>query len=189
MESIFSTVASTVAIIGTIGLWLLQYASTKPEHRQRFWALVADISKAAARRSKRLGLKLFFLAAVLGAFAVAFSSGMNVLEFVNAAEPVTRREIFRLVIDIFNTTVYGCVAGAAVAGFFIPSRAKQPAKELLVIHRCGETLRVLMAPGADTKELLAKLQNEGIDFNLSDLSDSQQPSAAKATDSPLVVTD
>lgn len=104
---------ATTAVMGIAGL-IWAYGSAGEERRANFRAWLAfHIAQAKPHTANAL-FRLMFLVLLLGTAAIVFGSVKEIYEFRTSVEPLSRREVFMLILNLFNAFAYGIASFACL---------------------------------------------------------------------------
>lgn len=142
------------------GAW--HYGSSGPAKRENFRQWLSEKTQQAKPLVARSAVRLLFICLLVGAAAITWSSAKEIYDFRTSAEPITRKEVFMLLLNTFNTLAY---AGASLA-FFMLSVAPFPKKRMPLILTEGEPVSFRLQGSTDAAELQRAL-GEGITVTVS----------------------
>lgn len=156
------------SLIGVAGLcWA--YGSAGADRRAEFKNWLAGALSAAAPHVRWLVLKSLFLVLTLTCVAVLVNVWIWVSAFLTSEQPMQRKEVFFLCIQLFNGLTYG---SAFFAFLFLTIRKLEiPAKhqENAMLIAEGERLVISVAEGADLEAVARQLLDDGIIITLKNL--------------------
>jgi len=152
--------------LGGIVAIIWAYGSAGEERRVNFRAWAASHIASVAPAAKRAAWLSGFAALAVGAGAVAISSGLWIFGFLTRDAPIARKEVFELILNMVNVTVYSGVALAGVTLIF-----KFPQRETIsgmhvISSREGEYLELKLDGECDVSTLEQQLRGEGIRIRL-----------------------
>ncbi|MDQ7987044.1 hypothetical protein QYS36_19060 [Pseudomonas sp. G34] len=150
---------SMVAVLAA-GAW--HYGSSGPDKRENFRRWLSEHTRRAKPVIASSAIRLLFLCLLAGAAVIAWSAAKEIYEFRVSSEPITRRDVFRLILNTFNAIAY---AGASVA-FLLLAIAPLPKQRLPLILTEGKPVRIRLQGSTDA-EALKKALHEGITVTVS----------------------
>lgn len=156
---------ATTAAIGIAGL-LWAYGSAGEERRANFRAWLAFHIARAKPHTANVLFRLMFLVLLLCTAAIVFGSAKEIYEFRTSVEPLSRREVFMLILNLFNAFAYGVASFAC----FMLAVGPRPKKTLPLALTEGQPLTLFLKCEAESAALYEALQNGisvrlGIDSN------------------------
>ncbi|QJP10014.1 hypothetical protein [Pseudomonas multiresinivorans] len=155
----FATLTAVVA-----ALWA--YGSGGEEKRSNFRSWAAGRMSAFAPAARRLTWGIIFGALTVAAGAIVISSGFAILEFLSRTGPISRGEIFNLVLNCFNAVMYlAGGAGCMALLFEFPERKSDEGSHVLSSGK-DECIELLLQDVGDTEALLQQLRSTGITIHL-----------------------
>ena len=142
------------------GAW--HYGSSGPDKRENFRQWLSLHTQRAKPIAARSGLRLLFLIALIGSALISWSSAKEIYDFRVSMEPITRRDVFMLILSAFNLLVYlsASVALAALAANPFPR------KRMPLILKEGEPVSFRLQGSADA-EAFKKAISEGVTVTVS----------------------
>ncbi|WP_027599201.1 hypothetical protein [Pseudomonas sp. MOIL14HWK12:I2] len=150
--------SSIIAVVGAC--WA--YGSAGAAKRAAFKEWLAGTLSAMAPHLRWLVLKSMFLAITMVCAAVVVSVWIWVSAFLTNEEPMQRKEVFFLCIQLFNGLTYG---SAFFAFLFLTIRrleAQKKHQENLMLLGEGERLVLSVVPDADLQALAHQLADGDI---------------------------
>lgn len=151
---------ATTAAIGIAGL-LWAYGSAGEERRANFRAWLAFHIARAKPHTANVLFRLMFLVLLLGTAAIVFGSVKEIYEFRTSVEPLSRREVFMLILNLFNAFAYGVASFACLMLTVGP----RPKKTLPLALTEGQPLTLFLKCETESAALHEALQN-GIEVRL-----------------------
>ncbi|EZH79870.1 hypothetical protein AU05_14905 [Ectopseudomonas composti] len=156
---------ATTAVMGIAGL-IWAYGSAGEERRANFRAWLAFHIARAKPHTANILFRLMFLVLLLGTAAIVFGSVKEIYEFRTSVEPLSRREVFMLILNLFNAFAYGAAFLACLRLTFGP----RPKKTVPLVLKEGQPVTLFLKCEAESTALHEALQNGisvrlGIDSN------------------------
>lgn len=148
------------AAIGIAGL-VLAYGSAGEERRANFRAWLAFHIARAKPHTANVLFRLMFLVLLLGTAAIVFSSVKEIYEFRTSVEPLSRREVFMLILNLFNAFAYSAASLAFLRLTFGP----RPKKTVPLVLKEGQPLTLFLKCETESAALHEALHN-GIEVRL-----------------------
>lgn len=149
------------SLIGVAGLcWA--YGSAGADRRAEFKNWLAGALSAAAPHVRWLVLKSLFLVLTLTCVAVLVNVWIWVSAFLTSEQPMQRKEVFLLCIQLFNGLTYGSAFFAFL--FLTIRKLETPAKhqDKLMLFEQGDRLVLTIADGADLQTVARQMADTGI---------------------------
>ena len=120
-ELVSLAVAVTALLVATVGIpgFILMWATASDEQKAEFWRLVAKLRQKAYR------WWVYISCAVLVGTGVG-----KVTEFVTSSEPMTRVDVFLLLMNLMSLTVFSVTSLLVIVLFQLEDRKKPTAANL-----------------------------------------------------------
>lgn len=150
---------SMVAVIAA-GAW--HYGSSGPDKRENFRRWLSEHTKRAKPVVASSALRLLFLCMLAGAATITWSSAKEIYEFRVSAEPISRKDVFMLILNTFNVIAYAGASGA----FLLLAVKPFPKQRMPLILTEGKPVRICLRGSTDA-EALKKALHEGITVTVS----------------------
>jgi len=114
-ELVSLVIAVTGSVVGAVAIpaFILAWSQAKDEHKEKFWRVIASLRKKAYR----------FWVYVSCAALVATGVG-KVAEFVTSPEPMTRFDVFMLLMNLMSLTVFSAVSLTLFVVFQLEDKKK-----------------------------------------------------------------
>lgn len=146
---------------GICGL-VLAYGVAGPQGRENFRQWFSEKAQQAKPVVTSSAVRLGFLVLFVGAAAITWSSAKEIYDFRVSSEPITRRDVFLLMLSTFNVLAYlsASLAFAALAANPFPK------KRMPLILKEGEPVSFRLQGSTDA-EALKKALNEGVTVTVS----------------------
>lgn len=140
---IFTGIATFVGVLH----FVLAYTQKEEEHRRRFNQLAFGWAARLAPVAKLFGIRLLFLVLTIGTALIVWRSVCALDAFLVSTEPVTRPEIFQLLVNSFNAFCYA--VGCIVCLSFTLHRHRSPVVQscsghLMLGRKEGETIKLTL---------------------------------------------
>ncbi|MFC4861211.1 hypothetical protein ACS8MQ_08735 [Pseudomonas sp. MAHUQ-62] len=145
MSEFRNDLAGLTATFGAI--WL--YGSSTEDSHTCFKDWIGGKVASTSPVLKRILLRSLGWAALLGCITITLSSAADVYRFIIKIEPMSRADVFNLVMDCFNSFMYPIV-GAAFAGRLLRKResyVQDDEHQLVLEEHQGFTLMIAEEPG------------------------------------------
>lgn len=172
------------SLIGVAGLcWA--YGSAGADRRAEFKNWLAGALSAAAPHVRWLVLKSLFLALTLTCVVVLVNVWIWVSAFLTNEQPMQRKEVFLLCIQLFNGLTYGSAFFAFL--FLTIRKLETPVRhqENLMLLEQGDRLLLSVADGADLQAVARQLAESGITITVKKLESGKASVVAETP--PLVL--
>jgi len=150
---------SLVAVL-VAGAW--HYGSSGPDKRENFRRWLSEHTQRAKPVVASSALRLLFLCMLAGAATITWSSAKEIYDFRTSAEPITRKDVFMLILNTFNVIAYAGASGA----FLLLAVAPFPKQRMPLILIEGKPVRIRLQGSTDAEALKNALQ-EGITVTVS----------------------
>jgi|GEM_PF-1941852 len=150
---------SMVAVLAA-GAW--HYGSSGPDKRENFRRWLSEHTRRAKPVVASSALRLLFLCMFAGAAAITWSSAKEIYDFRMSPEPISRKDVFMLILNTFNVIAYAGASGA----FLLLTVAPFPKQRMPLILTEGKPVRIRLQGSTDA-EALKQALHEGITVTVS----------------------
>jgi hypothetical protein len=115
LELVSLVIGVTGLVVGGVAIpaFILAWSQATDEHKQRFWSFIAKLRKKAYRGW------VYVSCAVLVATGVG-----KVASFVTSSEPMTRFDVFMLLMNLMSLTVFSAASLALFVIFKLEDKKK-----------------------------------------------------------------
>lgn len=173
----------TVLFAAIAAVW--KYGSSEETERARFKNWVGTKLSVAAPHARWIFTKGLFLTLAVLCGAVLVGVWVWISSFLGSQQPMQRKEVFSLGIQLINGVLYG---SAFVAFLILTIRKLDPPEkhqENLMLLEQGDQLVLSIADGADLQAVARQLAESGITITFKKLESGKASVAAETP--PLVV--
>lgn len=169
MSEFWNAIAGLAAVFGAI--WL--YGSSAEDSRTRFKSWIRGKVAATSPLLKRMLWRGIGWAAAVGCVAIVVYSSWRVYGFLHSTAPMSRHEVFNLLLNSFNGFMY-LLVGAACWGLLFRNRnsVEQSDEHRLLLEE-SQGFALVIAEESDHQLAIEKIKNGEVRFRIARIADGK----------------
>lgn len=166
MESVLTWVQVLLTAVSLV----LVYGSSSDRKRSQFKKWLADAASATKPHLAKLLLRIACTGTTAVAGWICWESAEAVHAFSTSLEPMTRADVFHLLLNSFNAITYAVFTGIAAAVTIKPPRLPEENGKLAISIKENESFSLCVAENADIEKLIEALKQGDARFHVTSVS-------------------